>query len=55
MAIVTWIGGSSSDGAVAANWSTGGLPSAADTIVFDNNSTQDCNFSSSAVSQVTAI
>jgi len=55
MAVVTWIGGSSTDGAVAANWSTGGLPSAADTIVFDNNATQNCNFSSSAVSQVVQI
>ena len=55
MAVVTWIGGSSTDGAVAANWSTGGLPSAADTIVFDNNAAQNCNFSSSAVSQVVQI
>ena len=60
MATIMWVGGSSTDGAVAANWidvSSGatGLPSSSDTIVFDNNATQDCTFSSSAVSQVVQI
>ena len=55
MAVITWLGGSSTDGAVAANWSGGSLPGASDTIVFDNNSTQNCIFSSSAISQVVQI
>jgi len=60
MATIMWVGGSSTDGAVAANWidvSSGatGLPGASDTIVFDGNATQNCTFSSSAISQVVQI
>ncbi|MAK37281.1 MAG: hypothetical protein CMC15_14095 [Flavobacteriaceae bacterium] len=54
MATITWLGGSSTDGAVAANWG-GVLPGASDTIVFDGNATQNCTFSSSAISQVVQI
>ena len=54
MATITWLGGSSTDGAVAANWG-GVLPGASDTIVFDGNATQNCTFSSAAISQVVQI
>ena len=42
MATKTWVGGTSTDGAVAGNWNPSGVPGISDDIVFDDNGTQNC-------------
>ena len=42
MATKTWVGGTSTDGAVAGNWNPSGVPGTSDDIVFDENGTQNC-------------
>ena len=44
MAEVKWIGSTSTDPTTASNWSTGGLPTASDSMVFDGSAQANCQF-----------
>ena len=44
MTEVKWVGSASTDPTNASNWSTGSLPTAGDTMVFDGTAQASCQF-----------
>tara|TARA_R110000824_G_scaffold46305_1_gene133205 strand:- start:601 stop:2073 length:1473 start_codon:yes stop_codon:yes gene_type:complete len=55
MATITWVAGTDTDAAKAANWDTGGVPGSGDDVVFGASATKVCAWSHTAIGQVNKI